>query len=179
MKFAKGFTLIELMVGIAVMGIMLTIAVPSFSEWVVKMRVDNEISSMHRLILTARNSAVNSGLPVIVCPLDGKDCTDTWSNQVSAFIDANDNDQYDVATDTIIRVKDAVNTGDNLEYPSDSLIYRPTGRAGNTGTFVYCPKGHSDKNRSITTSTFGRAYASSDTDGDGKDEKRDGSEPSC
>lgn len=165
MKFAKGFTLIELMVGIAVMGIMLTIAIPSFSEWVVKMRVDNEISSMHRMILTARNSAVNSGLPVVVCPLDGEDCTDTWSNQISVFIDANNNDKYDSATDTIVRVKDAIKAGDKFEYPRTSLVYRPTGRAGNIGTFVYCPKGHSDKNRSITTSSFGRAYVSPDTDG--------------
>ncbi|MCI2283147.1 prepilin-type N-terminal cleavage/methylation domain-containing protein [Colwellia sp. MSW7] len=65
----QGFTLIEIMVAISIVAIMTTIALPSLNTFIVKMRVDNEISELQRLLLTARNLAINTGKNTTVCPL--------------------------------------------------------------------------------------------------------------
>ncbi|REL26009.1 prepilin-type N-terminal cleavage/methylation domain-containing protein [Thalassotalea euphylliae] len=193
MKNLKGFTIVELMVTIAILGLMIAIAIPSFSEWVVRMRVDNEISSLQRLILTTRNTAINMEHSVTMCPLDGDTCSNKWNDDITVFIDLNgngrletgvaidiDNDGTNESLDeTIIRIKDAVKSGDKLSYSRNRVTYRPTGKTSFIGTFNYCPKGHTDKVRGIKVSLFGRAYQSKDTNNDGMDEFRDNTTPSC
>jgi len=148
------------------------------------MRVDNEISQLHRLVLTARNSAINMQQNVILCPLeDGPTCTaGKWDKELSVFIDINNNGTYQSDTDTLLKVKSEVSTGDKLIYAGNSnLTFAPTGRitAIAATTFNYCPKDHDDMSRSVTISRSGRPYQSSDTDNDGKDEDRNGDEISC
>ena len=66
----KGLTFIELIIGLAIISILTTIGIPSFIDWLYKTRVDNEISHLNRLLLLARNYAINTGKTVTVCPLD-------------------------------------------------------------------------------------------------------------
>ena len=84
-RIKQGFTLVEVIVAIAVVGILSAIALPSMGDFLVKMRVDNEISEMQRLLLTARNIAINTGKNTTVCPLSGKNCTSNWQNKISVF----------------------------------------------------------------------------------------------
>lgn len=181
MRKQKGFTLIEVMVGIAMMGIVISIAMPSMNDWLADMRVDDEISQVHRLLLISRNTAVNMDQPVTMCPLDGGSrCTNNWANDISVFIDLNNNQQYEPPNESLIRVKNAIKDGDTLTFPRASIVYQPTGQTGGaTGTFVYCPSGYTDKGRAIRVSLRGRAYPSSDQDSDGRDEIRDGTDVAC
>jgi type IV fimbrial biogenesis protein FimT len=57
MRYKKqiGFTLIELMVGVAILAIISTLALPNLNQFLVEMRVDSEISKLNRMIITARN----------------------------------------------------------------------------------------------------------------------------
>lgn len=179
----QGFTLVELIVAIAVVAIVSTIALPSLNTFMVKMRVDNEISEMQRLLLTARNMAINTGRNTTVCPLALGVCTTNWQNQISVFT----NDDNDIATnnsflapDELIKIKEAIQTGDSLQYSQTSVIYAPTGRIITTpANFNYCPRGEADSSRGITISASGRSYTSSDTDNDGKDENRADTEIVC
>ena len=179
----NGFTLIELMIGIAVVAILSAVALPSLNSFTVGMRVDNEISQLHRLVLTARNSAINMQQNVILCPLVGTTCTaGEWDKPLSVFIDINNNGTYQSDTDSLLKVKGEISTGDQLIYAGNSnLTFNPTGRitAIAATTFNYCPKNNDDMSRSITISRSGRPYQSSDTDNDGKDEDRNGNEISC
>ena len=196
MKQQNGFTIVELMVSVAILGLLTALAVPSFSEWLVRIRVDNEISSLHRTILTARNTAVNLEQPVTICPLDGNTCSADWTRELSVFVDLNNNGQLesgvsiDINNDginesideTVIRTKAAITAGDDLDYGTRTrLVYLPTGQiaGGGIGTFVYCASGHADKNRGIVISMRGRAYATQDFDNDGKDETRTGQSIEC
>ena len=186
----QGFTLIELIVAIAIVAILSGIALPSLNDFMVKMRVDNEISEMQRLLLTARNMAINTGKNTTICPLSGTSCTTDWHKEISVFTnDSNDvatNDTFDGA-DELVKIKEAIKSNDKLQFVNgnvlfDSVIYAPSGRLISptlNSIFRYCPKDNADASRGIDLSISGRSYTSSDIDGDGKDEDRDGNEFIC
>ena len=195
----QGFTLIEVMIAIAVVAILSVIALPNMSNFLVKMRVDNEISEMQRLLLTARNMAINTGRNTTVCPLSSSGtCTNSWQNEISVFTNnantlANgvnfsapttttdsDGNSNTVINDQLIKVKEAIKSGDRLQSTQVSVIYTPSGRLLTAAAnFSYCPQGEDDSSRGIVVSVSGRSYTSSDTDNDDKDEDRNGNDIVC
>ncbi len=64
----QGFSLIELMVVTAIIGISLAIGLPSFTSIVSKIRMDGEINAVLSGLNYARSEAVKRGQPVVVCP---------------------------------------------------------------------------------------------------------------
>ena len=163
-KFHKGFTIVELMVTIAIAGILATIAMPNLSEFLVRMRVDNELTELHRLLLTARNSAINTGLNTTICPLNTatpQTCTNNWGNDISVFTNTTAITNIMDGTDTLIKIKAAVKTNDVLTLTNaGAIVYTPTGRTltNNANNFIYCPNGHSGESNGIVISTSGRSY---------------------
>jgi len=179
----KGFTLIELMISVSVTSILVAIAVPNYSNFIVKMRVDNEISHLHRLLLITRNAAINSGQKAIVCPLDdARQCTSQWQNELSVFVDVNDNKAFD-GNEKIISIRAPINKGDKLIYGigRTKITFKPTGQLSGlaNGTFRYCPQSYKNYSRGIVVARSGRLYQSSDIDNDGIDENRGYKEISC
>lgn len=184
-KSCLGMTLIELMLGIGITSILTTIALPSLNDFIVQLRVDNEISRLARLLLTARNHAINNDSNVIICPLGNSSaCTSNWHEELSVFIDNNANKKFDSANgEVLITTKSPVKHGDILIYAKNrtKITYQATGHLFglSNGTFRYCPKDHQDKSRGIVISRSGRFYASTDSNLDGKDEKRSKEVISC
>jgi type IV fimbrial biogenesis protein FimT len=179
----KGFTLVELMVSVSVTSILAAIAAPNFSDFIIQMRVDNEISELHRMLLITRNSAINSGQKAIICPLDNSlQCTSQWHKELSIFVDINDNKKFD-ANEKIIRIKEEIDLGDKLVYGKgrNKITYKPTGHLSGlaNGTFRYCPQDHEKMSRGIVVARSGRLYQSTDIDDDGIDENRGGKKINC
>jgi len=181
----KGFTLVELMVAVAVLAILTMVALPSLSDFSVRMRVDNEISELNRLLLTARNVAINEGVNVTVCPLVAKTCTTSWGKELSVFTDFDGDGVYEptaTPAERIIKVKSAIKTNDKLQYSKSSVMYASTGLLASTAAITplsYCPYGNANRSRGIMVSSSGRIYSTSDTDNDDKDEDRSGNEVVC
>ncbi|WP_286235268.1 GspH/FimT family pseudopilin [Thalassotalea sediminis] len=177
-----GFTMIELLVTITILGIASMIAVPALSEFLVKSRTDNEVIELQRFILTARNAAINSGQQVTICPLNAGTCSNDWDKTISMFMNEDDATKYNAANETMVKVKDAISSGDKLAFSDgNTLIYSPTGRLvnGQNVTFTYCPKNHASIARGVSISLSGRVYITQDTDNDNKDEDRLGNELNC
>ena len=81
---SKGFTLVELMVTIAIAALLLSIGVPSFTAMYEATRSANEIQKINDLFAFARNQAVNYGSTVTVCPYAASPCCNDWSKGFSA-----------------------------------------------------------------------------------------------
>lgn len=87
----RGFTLLELMAAIAVLGILLGIGVPAFREMVTANRVTAVANQMVTAFTVARSEARKRGIPVTLCAAnaDLDDCEDTaeWTNGWIVFTD--------------------------------------------------------------------------------------------
>lgn len=189
-KDQHGFTLIELLVTIAIAGFLLAIAIPSLNNFIVKMRVDNQISELNRLVLTTRNTAINTEQNVTLCPLgENNSCTNNWGNELSIFIDLDADGVYEptppvippVPNESIIKVKSTATAGDSITYASQNRItFAPTGGLSTiASTFIYCPASDNTLARAVILSLSGRTYVSTDMNGDGKDQDRDKSNIVC
>jgi len=177
----RGFTLIETLITIAILISLTSIAIPSFADFLVRIRVNNEVSALHRLLLLTRNHAVNQERFVTLCPLRRSgECSSDWHEELSVFYDDNKNKKLDDFSDEIlIKTKKSIKLGDKLQYAQGrtALIYAPSGRLavwGGNGTFRYCPKNHINKSRGIVISGAGRFYLTTDQNIDGLDENRSG-----
>lgn len=182
----KGFTLVEFMVSVAVLAILSATAIPNFNYFIVKTRVDNEITELYRLLLITRNIAINSGVPITLCPVNNNnECTVNWNNKLIVFLDQNSNGKFEPSDgDSIIKEKAAINTNDRLLYGKgrSKISYEPTGRLegwGMNGTFRYCPKANNQLAKGVRVAVSGRVYKTSDINNDGKDEVRTGAKLSC
>lgn len=180
-----GMTLIELMVSIGVTSILTTIALPSFNDFIVQLRVDNEISRLSRLLLAARNHAINRECNVIICPLNSNGtCSTDWHEELSVFVDNNNNQIFDSANnELLVATKSPINAGDILKYATNrnKITYQATGHLFglSNGTLRYCPKGYEEKSRAIVIARSGRFYATTDNNNDGQDETRSNQKIVC
>ena len=93
-QYTQGFTLIELMITLTLIGIMATIAMPSMSNFIATQKLGNRISQITTIFRFARTEAVRRNSPVIICggvklksdakPNNG---CDKGGNSLLAFID--------------------------------------------------------------------------------------------
>jgi type IV fimbrial biogenesis protein FimT len=179
----KGVTLLELIVTVSITSILASIAIPNFNDFVIKMRVNNEISQLHRMLLFTRNIAINNGQKTILCPLENNgQCTTNWQNKLSVFIDTNNNKLFD-GDEKILKIRAKITVGDTLLYGKgrNKITFSPTGHLSGlaNGTFRYCPQNYKNHSRGIIVARSGRIYQSSDIGNNGIDKNRGNKEINC
>jgi len=78
---SSGFTIIELMATLVVLGILVTVALPSFSDLVLNTRIKNAASDVYGALALARSEAIKRNANVTIAPVGGQ-----WANgwQVAA-----------------------------------------------------------------------------------------------
>jgi len=82
----RGFTLLELLIAIALLGILLTVAVPSFLNAIQNSRVTTQANDLVTAFQLARSEALKRKVPVSICAADtsaatptcGSDWTEGW-----------------------------------------------------------------------------------------------------
>jgi type IV fimbrial biogenesis protein FimT len=100
----NGFTLIEAMITIAVVSILLSIAIPSFSKMIERNRISSAMSEFMAAMMLTRSEAVTRTIPVSICPSDtGTSCNTILDNYAKGWVIFSDCDAdgvIDMATTT-------------------------------------------------------------------------------
>jgi len=102
-----GFTLVEMLMTMAVMTVLVGIALPSFKGFVQQQRTTTAMHLLSSHLAHARLSAIHQRSVVMICPSDGNGkCRSDgdWSGEWMAFTDRDGNRQPDTAAD-ILRVE--------------------------------------------------------------------------
>ncbi|WP_169168761.1 GspH/FimT family pseudopilin [Acidovorax sp. SRB_24] len=87
---AHGFTLIEVMVVVATMAVLATLAAPSFTPLMERWRVRQAAEELQSTLYYARSEAIKRGGSIAIADDSGQ-----WSNGWKVFFDANNNGSQD------------------------------------------------------------------------------------
>lgn len=143
-----GFTLLELMITLAVLSVVVGIAVPSFRDMVAQQNVRAAASALHSSIVQARAEAVKRNANVTLRPATGETWSDGWL-MVTAAAPA------DSAAVHRERLAGGVTVTASSTNP---IVFRPSGRPnGGAMSFELISTADSSKKRCVEVSLSGQA----------------------
>jgi len=117
-RLSTGFTLVELMVTVAVLAILSAIAAPSFSNLINSNRLTASANEVVAALQTARMEAIRRNSSVVLCPsVDGATCSGAEWKRLIVFSDVDGDNAVDAGVDAVIR-DIAVSTGNTQVKPS-------------------------------------------------------------
>ena len=162
---SSGFTLIEVMIVIAILSIFAGIAIPSFSTLIANNRMAGQANDFLSTLQFARSEAITRGRRISICPsTSGSACTSSaWNGGWMVFAESLTGTvgTFDATTDTILRVYPPMQgTSSLVEIANAAVVtYQPNGSVMAARTFTLCPNDGSDvEGRSIPISSSGRAH---------------------
>ena len=166
-QFNRGFTLIELMVTMAVAAIILAFAVPNYQTFVLNSRMSAQSNDFLSALQLARSEAVKQGTRVSVCTsANSTTCTlvGNWEQGWLVFVDINQNGTLATAAQ-LIRVFPPLSGGSTLTGSANvvNLVsFEPNGATslamGGAETVSLCPPAPAAvPGRDIQISASGRA----------------------
>jgi len=74
-----GFTIVELMIVVVLVGVMVSLAAPSMSDLIVRMRLKTAASDLHQSLMYARSEAIMRNAAVQVVPNNASNWALGWS----------------------------------------------------------------------------------------------------
>ncbi len=166
---ARGFTLIEIMIVLAVLATLLTVGIPLMQGQLARSRLHAESGRFLGAIHLARSEAVKRNLPVSICPsrmakTGERECSGIFAEGWIVFANADRDGVVDADTDEVLQVFEGLPPGYHLTNRSGNrdayrlINYLPDGSSHNPRTFMFCPPQHSGvQSLSIVMNIVGRA----------------------
>ena len=132
----SGFTLLELMVVIAMMGVLMAVGIPSFRAMLITNEVADTTNELMLSLRKARAEAISSGRKTIVCSsTDGQTCSGAagnWNQGWLVMVDRNIDGNYLIANDELLWVHELKSNTTITITPSPT-----TATAGVTNDFTH------------------------------------------
>ena len=177
--YIQAFTLIELVMTMAIAGILVTIAIPSFNSIITSSRITSYANELVGALNLARSEAVRRGIQVTV---RHNGALTHWESGWTVFVDINGDETYDPpdnlcttsvigapTEDCLLRVYPPLANGYTLTTGNSfqkAASYFPNGFIGVTGTsfgdtFRLCNGSDITTSRTIVVDNVGRARVTS------------------
>lgn len=143
MRAQAGLTLIELLVTVAVAGVLFGVAVPAFSGGLEAARASEARGALLGSLVMASNHAAIAGVRAVLCPSrDGLACDDTpdWSLGWIVFLDSNASREIE-GGERVLRVQPALSGRVRLRTTvgRTRIVFQGNGGSvGSNATFTLC-----------------------------------------
>lgn len=167
----SGFTIIELMVTMAIITIVATVAVPGFMT----MSQDNRLAVRHNDFLgtlnLARNEALTRGTRVTICKWGiGPDCNgQEWEDGWIVFVDT-DADGIVDGGESVVRIYPPLNNNNTLRginTAANQIVFNAQGMLPAPGILTFCDSRGDTQARGLILSRSGQARVAVDSNGNG------------
>lgn len=121
-----GFTLVELIIVITIVGILAAFAAPSLTTFFRANRLTSHVNDVIGDVTFARSEAIKRGVNVTICPgTASAGCTGTWSSSRIVFVDTDADFTLD-SGETVLRAREAPDKA------TVSIEYKKTAAGGGT-----------------------------------------------
>ena len=114
----QGFTLVELMVTIAVATLLMMVAVPSYVTFQRNAQLSDAVSNFMSAVNAARGKAIQQGQNTYLVPLDGTN----WSSGWRVYADVDWDKAYTAGTDELILESTAPSSALTITTPTDNSL---------------------------------------------------------
>lgn len=175
-RYKQGFTLVELIITVAIAAIALGMGLPSFQQFIRSNRTVTEVNRLVTALGLARSEAVKRSATVAVCPANGGNCAPggNWENGWVVFTDnVTQNGTIDAGEQTL-QVYEQMAQGYTLRGGAtfaNWIAFQPTGQVLGSGgaatdSFRLCDDTQAAaERRLIQVNLLGRAHASKNNGG--------------
>lgn len=117
-----GFTLVELLVTVAVLAVIIGLAVPSFRGVMQRNRLTTAANEFVATLQLARMEAVRRNLRAVVCPTStGTGCGGADWSRVVVFVDRNSNGAVDAA-ETVVKDVQVAKPDSGISVVGDAVV---------------------------------------------------------
>ena len=156
----RGFTLIELMLVLVIIGVFMGLAAPSMRDMVITSQVRSSASDLYESVILARSEAIKRAANVDLIPVSGN-----WQNGWTVQIGATVLQSRDATTNVTVTPKKS-----GLATPlSTNITFRMDGRQStDIGNLIFsaAQSAHPIAARCVLVTSSGRPSIKTDTDND-------------
>ncbi len=184
--WARGFTLVELLVSIAIAALLGSLAIPAMGELLAARRATAAINQIIGAVQSARTEAILQRRTVTLCPGRGSACLarDRWHEGALIFIDRDGNGELD-EPDRLTTALPPLSDGERIYWRAfrgrSYLQFKPRGyTAWQNGSFLYCPGNNDPRHARVAIiNPQGRVRTGRDHNGNGVVESASGQDVQC
>ena len=167
MKKNSGFTLLELVITVAIITIVFAIAIPSMTTITQNDRLTTNINTLIGHLAHARSEAVKRSQQVSICVSSNTtSCTGgNWQDGWIVYIDADGSNTF-TAGEEVLRAQQALEGANTLTTAIGTQVtydYRGFVRTTSVGSFLLCDARSGAFGRTIRISTTGRVRVEGDS----------------